>query len=214
MSGVSNESPEGDLFRKSMEDALAHLDKVNGDLKKAHEEAVEREIQAREELAKILRDADRLAAEQIDKRSKEHDRQLRDDIMLEVTRKLVLAGRSAFEIMSWLEIRPEMMGEVWFDLGFEALRDRPAHVIYEGNAIAGHAIFYWDGIKVHFPYEFRSRASFAAMIHIPIPVEWESRTGIAFADRDLVLEFLANRFIRDVAFDKAFTIQSDHIRFY
>ena len=62
----------GEIYRKSMEDAMANIDKVNTDLLKAQEKAIDLQREAREEYNRIEREAHQISEAYIDKHRKEY----------------------------------------------------------------------------------------------------------------------------------------------
>ncbi len=206
-------SKAADVFRKSMEEALAHVDKVNADLAKAKEQAVDQEIAAKQELQRIQRDAEKISQEFINEHRKQYDERVRNDTLKEVIEKLLQAGRSSEEIKLWLEVSPEMIAHAQSFLKFEMLGDRMANVYYETSGPTGHIYFNWDGLILKFPFEFR-REETLAMINVPDVGDWENQTSIPPDQRHLVLEFIAKRVIRDKAPDDEFEITDGVIRIF
>lgn len=48
------------VFQKSMEETMAHLDQLKEEVLKAKEQAIDQEIAARDELARIKREAEKI----------------------------------------------------------------------------------------------------------------------------------------------------------
>lgn len=211
------EQPEyaegSEVFQRSMREALEHLDKLSAEVAKAKEDAIDQEIAAKEELRKIQRDAEKLSEQFIEQHRKDYDQRVKNDTMMIVIEKLIRAGRTSAEIKAWLDVTDEMIAHTHIYLGFELLDGRPATVMYELQGRAGNVYFNWDGYIIVFPYEFAGGNTLAT-IDIPAPEQWESKTGLKPDQRNLVLEFIAKRIIRDQAPSRKFEIQYDQIRIY
>src|SRR5512147_554647 len=135
----------GEVFRKSMQEAMAHLDKLSEEVMIAKEQAIDQEIAAREELHRIQLNAEKLSQEFIDQHRKEYDGRVRNDTLMEVTEKLLSAGRSSAEIKLWLDVSDEMISHAFTYLKFELLGDRMANVYFDTQGRAGDVYFDWDG---------------------------------------------------------------------
>lgn len=203
----------GEIYRKSMEEAMAHIDKLSEELSLAREKAFDQEFAAKQELQRIQNDAEKLSQAYIDQHRKEYDARIRNEVWMEVTEKLIQAGRSAAELKQWLGIAPDMISDVWMRLGFEPLGNRAANVTYESNGRTGYVHFNWDGILLRFYYEFSGGNSLAT-IDVPSAENWETETGIGPEHRRMILEFIANRIIRDQAHDHHFEITATYIHVY
>lgn len=201
----------GEVFRKSMQEALAHLDKLSEEVTKAREQAIEQEMTAREELHRIQREAEKLSREFIAQHQKEYDGRIRKDTLMEVTGKLLAAGCSSQEVKLWLDVSDEMIAHAFTYLKFDKLGDRMANVYYDNQGRVGDVYFNWDGLVLKFPYEFGG-GNMLASIEVPSPREWESKTNIPLEQRIMVLEFIAKRVLRDQAPNHLFEITDDNIR--
>lgn len=203
----------GEIYRKSMEEAMAHIDRLSEELSLAREQAIDQEFAAKQELQRIQSEAEKLSQAHIDQHRKEYDTRIRNEVLMQVTEKLIQAGRSASELKQWLGITPAMISDVWMRLGFEPLGDRAANVTYENSGRTGYVHFNWDGILLRFYFEFSGGNSLAT-IDVPSAEDWESETGIAGEHRRMILEFIANRVIRDQAPDHHFEITATYIHVY
>jgi hypothetical protein len=214
---MSSDPPDnhdaGEIFHQSMKDALAHLDKVSGEVTRAREEAFDEKFAAQQELARIKQEAERISQQFIDEHRKQYDDRIRRDTLLEVTKKLMASGVSSTQIRQWLGIGPELISDAWFYLGFEVLLDRPANVTYEQEGRSGNVVFNWDGHVVKFWFEFGG-ANALAIIYVPEKDKWENETGIALDHRSTVLDFIARRVIRDQAPGYLFEITAGYINIY
>lgn len=130
-----------------------------------------------------------------------------------MTKKLLRAARSTAEIKRWLDVPPEMISDALFYLGFEMLKGKPANVTYEQQGRTGYVYFNWDGIVLRFYYEFGGGDTLA-IIDIPPADKWVEQTGIALDDRDVIVDFVAHRILRDQAPNYKFEIKEDYIRVY
>jgi hypothetical protein len=78
-------------------------------------------------------------------------------------------------------------------------------VAYEDHGRSGFVIFYRDDLMLRFPYEFGG-GQVIAIIDIPTPGDWNKSTGLSAEERMPVLEFIAQRVIRDQANGYSFII--------
>jgi len=213
MSEQPDYTEAGEVFRKSMQEALAHLDKLNEDLSKAKEQAIDQEIAAKDELLRIQRNAEKLSEEFIAQHRKTYDARVRNDTLMDVVEKLLAAGRSSHEVKLWLDVSDEMIAHAFTYLKFDLLIDRMANVYYDNQGKAGDVYFDWDGLILKFPFEFGG-GNALAIIDVPDADHWESITSIPPEQRNAVLEFIAKRVVRDQAPDHEYEITADHITIY
>ncbi len=199
-----------EVFRKSMEDALANLDKVTEEVRQAKEKAIDEQIAAREEKTKIEREAHQISEAYIDKHRKEYDARIRDETLFKVAKTLILDGRTSVEVFKWLGISEKMMTDVWFELGFSKLGDHVAHVGYEGNVRSGYVIFYRDDSMLKFPYEMGAGTTLS-IIDVPAEENWTSSTKLPLEDRLPILQFIGERVVRDQATGYHYIIHKDSI---
>ena len=210
MSETNDYNEAGEVFKKSMQDALAHLDVVKEDALKAHEETINLQIAAKEEIRRIEREAHLISEAYTDKHRKEFEERIRNEILFSVTKKLIMFGMKSTQIMTLLEIPPKIIADAWFELGFAKLGDRAANVTYENQGRAGNVIFYLDGVKLKFWYEFGGGTTLA-FINVPTEQDWTKETGLSLEDRLPVLNFIGERVIRDQASGYRFQIKNDSI---
>jgi hypothetical protein len=199
MSETPDYTEAGELYRKSMEQALVNIDKVNEDLLRQQEKAIDEQIAARELRNQIERDAHKISEDYIDKHRKEFENRLRNEILLDVVKKLIKAEIPSLTLKQNLELTPELLTEAWMDLGFDKLGEQHiGHVGYENYGKAGFVIFYREDLTIRFPCEFGEGLTLS-IIDIPTPEQWENKTGTALDDRQIILEFVARRILRDQA---------------
>lgn len=201
-----------EIYRKSMEDALANIDKVNEDLKKEHEKVIDLQFDAKEEIKRIEREAHLISEAYIEKHRKEYLEQIRNEVLQDVVRKLILNEVPSDKLKKWLELSPKLLTDVWFYIGFEALDDQHvAHVAYDSKGRSGDVIFYRNDLTLHFPFEFGGGETLAS-VDIPTIENWEKETGLTQSDRMVILEFVARRIIRDQASKCTSVIHPDRIQ--
>ncbi|MGB4848493.1 MAG: hypothetical protein WBP41_11275 [Saprospiraceae bacterium] len=204
-------SEAGNVFQKSMQAALANVDKVQEDVRKAHEKAIEMQIAAKEEMHRIELEAETISRDFVDKNRKEIEARLRDDILFSMVRKLVLYGMSSNDIMKQLEVPAKMMADAWNNIGFTKLgKMHVGHVAYEEEDRAGNVIFYREDIMLKFRYEFGDGLSLA-FINVPKADNWKAETGLPLDDRLPILNFIGERVIRDKTEGYKYEIQDDAI---
>lgn len=209
------ESPDyseaGEVFRKSMEEALAHLDEVNANLRKEQDKAIQMQLAAKEEFNRIEREAHQISEAYMEKHRKAYMDDLRKEILLEFTKKLILAEIPSDKLRLYLEIPPKILADAWFAIGFEKLDEKHiGHVAYESQTRSGTIYFYRNDIILHFPFEFTGGDTLVS-IEVPASENWEKMTGLPLADRQPILEFVAQRVVRDQAPKGASVIGPDRI---
>ncbi|HSF90088.1 MAG TPA: hypothetical protein VLA46_11760 [Saprospiraceae bacterium] len=197
------ESPDysgaADVFRKTMEEALANIDQVNANLKLEQEKAIDLQIAARDEYNRILNEADKTAEARIEERRKANLEQIRHEVWTETIEKLIVAEIPSDMLKRILHLPAKILADVWFKLGFDKLDENHiAHVGYENEGRSGYVIFYRNDLTARFYYEFGGGDT-VAIITIPSPERWEAETRIPLPERQVILEFIAKRVIRDQA---------------
>jgi len=213
MSEQPDYTEAGEVFRLSMQEALAHLDKVNEEVMKAKEQAIDQEIAAKDELQRIKDNAEKLSEEFINQHRKKYDERVRNDTLMEVTEKLLAAGLPSPEVKRWLEVSDEVIAHAHTYLKFELLGDRMANVYYDNKGRAGDVYFNWDGIVLKFPFEFGG-GNTLAMIDVPDTEHWLAKTSLPLDQRNQVLDFIAKRVIRDQAPNHLYEITTDSINIH
>lgn len=199
MSEQPDYNQAGEIFRKTMEETLANIDKVNEDLRKEQQKAIDMQIAAKDEFNRIEREAHQIAEAYTEKHRKEYLAQIRKEVLLDYTRKLILAGIPSDKLKEWLELPPEILADAWFYIGFEKLDDHHiGHVAYDSRHRSGTVFFYRNDVVLQFPFEFAGKDTLA-VIEIPTQANWEKETNLPITDRTPILEFIAKRVIRDQA---------------
>ena len=189
----------GEVFRKTMEEALANIDVVNANLKVEHEKAIDMQIAAQEEHKRILWEADKTAEKQIEMRHKEYLERVRNEVWADTVEKLIAAEITSDMLKKILQIPAKLLADVWFKLGFDKLDEtHVGNVGYQNDGRSGYVIFYRNDLTVRFYYEFGGGDA-VAIITIPTPAQWEAETKMTLAERMPVLEFVASRVVRDQA---------------
>lgn len=197
------ESPDysgaADVFRKTMEEALANIDLVNANLKLEQEKAIDMQIAARDEHNRILNEADKISETRIEEKRKANLEQVRNEVWAETVEKLIVEEIPSDMLKRILDIPAKILADVWFKLGFDKLSEsHVANVRYENEGRTGYVIFYRNDLTARFYYEFGGGDT-VAIITIPTPDRWEAETKMPLSDRQTVLEFIAKRVIRDQA---------------
>ena len=201
---------QAELFHQSMKEALAHVESVADEARKAHELAVDNQIAAKAELQRIKNEAEKIAENYIDEHRQRLEEEIRNAELLKITKKMILDGHLAPDIYRWLEIPQKMVANAWFELGYEALGDHVANVRYHDEGRAGDVIFYRDDIVLRFPYEF-AMSPVLAEVGIPTEDTWVEKTGLPLSDRMPIIEFTAKRILRDQAQGYHYRIEKDSI---
>ena len=182
-----------------MEDALAHLDTVNAQLKAEQEKAIDMQIAAKDEHNRILREAAKTAEEKFEADYKANLERLRIEVWKDTLKKLILGEIPSDMLKKILEIPAKILADVWFELGFDKVgENHVGHVTYQNEGRSGYVIFHRNDVTTRFYYEFGGGDA-VAIITIPTAEHWEKETKIPLADRATVLEFVAKRVLHDQA---------------
>ncbi|MDZ4748165.1 MAG: hypothetical protein SH808_06725 [Saprospiraceae bacterium] len=197
------ESPDcnqaADVFRKTMEEALAKIDLVNANLKLEQEKAIDLQIAAKDEYNRILNEADKISEARIEEKRKANLEQIRNEVRTETIEKLIVNEIPSDMLKRILEIPAQILADVWFKLGFDKMNEsHVGNVGYESEGRSGYVIFYRNDLTARFYYEYGGGDS-VAIITVPSPERWEAEAKMPAADRMLVLEFVAKRVVRDQA---------------
>lgn len=204
----------GEVFRATMEAALANIDKVNADLLKEREKVADLEMAAREELKRIEREATQLSQSYMDQHRKEYLETMKLDLTRKLVKNLILDEVPSNKLKRALELDPKLLADIWMDIGFEALGDMHiGHVGYEDHGPTGTVIFYREDLSLRFEREFGGGTTLA-IIHVPSTENWVYETRLPLEERMLILEFVAKRIIRDQATDYQYQIDDHAIRIF
>lgn len=204
------ESPDyteaGEIYRKSLEQALANIDKVNEDLLRQQKKAIEDQFAAMELRSQIERDAHRISEDYILKHRNEYIESLRHELLLDIVKKLILAEIPSVILKRALQLSPEILTDIWMDIGFEKLDEHHiAHVGYDIQSKTGYLVFYREDLSIRFPLAF-GEGLIKFVIGIPTHEHWENQTGTHLEERKVILDFVGSRAHRDLA-------QGHHLRY-
>jgi hypothetical protein len=182
-----------------MEASMVHLDALSADLNQERNRLIEDQIGAREDRKKIERDAEIISRAFMDQHRQEIENRMREEIWLEVIKKLILAGIPSSRLRHLLDISPQMMANAWMGLGFEKLDDlHIGHVAYESEGKTGTVLFYREDVTLRFLYELGG-SNALSIIEVPSSASWEKETGLTQEERAPTLNFIAQRIVRDQA---------------
>jgi hypothetical protein len=210
MTDPSDSTEAGEIYKKSIKDALSHLDKVMEDARTAHEQAIDLQIAAKDEIHRIEREANLISKDYIERHYKEFEDRIRNKTLFFIAKKMIMDGSKSSYIMSLLEIPETMIQDAKSELGFTKLGNHLAHVTYENQGRAGNVIFYRDDVKLSFWYEFAG-GNTLAFIDVPREENWLAVTGLPLEDRLPILNFIGKRVIRDQATGYRYEIRDDAI---
>lgn len=204
----------GKIFQATMEAALANIDKANADLLREREKVADLEMAAREELKRIEREATKISQDYMDQHRKEYLAEIKKNLVRKLVTELILDEIPSNKLKSALELEPEVMAEIWMDIGFEAFGDQHiAHVGYRDRGATGTVIFYREDLSIRFEREFGAGTTLA-IVHVPNERDWEYQTRVPLSERMPILEFVAHRIIRHQAEGYKYLISDDAITIY
>ena len=199
------------LLHQTMADALARVDAEKEKLVEEQSKLSKLQEEARDELKRIEREAHEISTAYMDQNRKKIKDEIREEILLDTTKKLIMAGIPSFNVKSILGITAKVLADAWDVLGFDKLSENHVgHVAYEQEGRAGKVIFYREDIMLRFYFEFGGNNTIA-IIFIPEEKDWEAQTKLPLADRMPILEFVAKRCVRDQAPHGRYEIQADSI---
>lgn len=214
MADLSDQNNSNDLFQKSMKEALEHLDHLKDTLTAEQEKAIDLQIAAQEELKRIENEADQIVAAYIAQNRNAYSEQVRHGVLLEVVKKLVLAGLPSDKLKEWLDLSPKLLAEVWHDLRFEKFDDfHVAHVGYTGMSTSGEVVFYRNDCCLRFPFQVGQK-NILAVIDISLEENWEAVTRLGLSHRQRVIEFIAQRVVSDQAPGGCYMLYADRIEIH
>jgi hypothetical protein len=206
MSEPPDYSEAGEVFRKTMEEALANMDRVNADLRIEQEKAIDMQIAAKDEYNRIIREAEKISETRIEELRKVYLENLRKEVWTDTIQRLIAAEIPSDMLKRILKIPAQLLADAWYNLGFDKLDENHiGNVTYENEGRCGYVIFYRNDLTTRFYYEFGGGDTIA-IITIPSADQWEAATKMSLADRPAVLEFIANRVVRDQAYGGKYLI--------
>lgn len=211
MTKPSDQDIPSGAFRHSMEEALEHLDQLKSELSAEQKKAIDRQHAADAELKKIRREADEITRLWIDENKHAVKNKIRNEVLFEVVSKLILAGIPSDQLKIALELTPELLADVWYQLRFEKIDDLyVGHVGYAGNSQSGEVIFYRNDRILKFPYAAGSR-DVLMVIEVPPPDQWLRSTGVNEQERDTILAFVGRRVVEDQSSGGSYHVFTDRI---
>lgn len=213
MSQPPDYSDASAVFEQAMKDALAHLDVSAEEVRKEKEKAIEEQIAAREELARIKRDAQKTAEDAIEAHYQEYNANLKQQVLKEVAKRIILDGRNYNEVKDWTDLKDDVLIHVYQEIGFSMSGEHIAHVGYEDHGRYGYVIFYREDVTLRFYREFGGGLTLA-IINVPTPQQWTKETTLPLEERMPILEFVAQRILRDQAEGHLYKITDDSIEIF
>jgi hypothetical protein len=199
---VSSENPHYEeyalSYQKMITENLAHFDAMKEELLRLKQAAVDELNTARNEIANIKSNADQIAIAEFEKQFSLLKEELKQNLLSDLIKKLVLANQSDQDIISWLEVTSESILKVKLELGFKYFGERLARVFYSGEGRGGVIHFQLENKITNFHWEFGGGNSLA-LIFIPDETQWKDATGYELTERESILEFIANEIISDKA---------------
>lgn len=211
MAESSDQINSGNIFKESMEESLKHLDEMKDALSAEQVKVIDLQIAAKEELKRIEDEAQKISEASIEQKRIEYLEQIRNEVLSDVVKKLILSGVPSDNLRDWLKLKPRLLADVWFELGFETIDDAYiGHVAYDGSGKSGSIILYRNDCYLKLPFE-HGHKNVLAVIDIPTEDEWEKVTGMMRSDRQRMLEFIARRVVRDQAPNGHYVIHPNRI---
>lgn len=84
---------------------------------------------------------------------------------------------------------------------------------YINEGRGGHIIYKDNQGEIQFSFEFGG-GDCVVIIFVPKPQYWESRTGRPIAERNNILDFVANQCVKDQVKNGRFEISDDYIELF
>jgi hypothetical protein len=198
------------LYEKSLKEALERLDQIVAETKEMQTAAIEEIIRTKEERQKIVSSAEDIANDVLSAREKEMRSEIHRTLEIDYITKLLRAGRTRAEILSWLDTDEMVLRRVWTSLVGHNTADIDGIVSITQSGRGGTVFYILKEKRLHFYWEFGGN-EVLALIFVPNDQTWEAQTGIPLSKRLEILTFVAQQVIRQRASGSIYRILDDVI---
>lgn len=178
---------------------------------------------AQDDLNAVKQNADSLAAEFYTKYRTWVEGYTRENIVTDLTRRLLRAGESLNEIVGLLEVPEQLVETTARELGLTAFKNvltdlnsktmtdtQYAWLSYESHGRTGAVILHLGKKTCKFWHDIGS-GNALIVLDVPTEADWETQTGIPLAQRRAVLEFIGSQLAMSEVYDCSYQIKADTI---
>lgn len=208
-------------LEKAMKDALKGVDKTRVLLEKERK-AVAKELDAaRKVRKKAEREGDKMAAEYFEQRRTELIEFTRQELLRDLIRMHLEAGKPVNEICHWLNVKKTLV---------QSIADLVKRLVeYHGPQPENNRIKLDNHPKLHYFSEGRGGTlrfennlttfdmwwefgggNALALISIPSKKDWEKATQLPLEQRDDILRFIGEQVVQDQALGRGYFICDEH----
>lgn len=221
------ESPDSNDLGQIMQQMLAQnavaAEAVIAGAQAGFDEAAAQHAAARVALREMELNKEAIAAEFYDKHRAHIEKDLWQNIVTELTRRLLPASGSSSEVAELLEVPDGFVIGIAKELGMTAwesdssgqqsLHENYVWVTYENQGRGGTIVFHLGKTVCRFWFEMAG-AGALVLIEAPKEAHWEAQTGLPLAQRQRVLDYIGQQFVKDQAPGYKFRIEPDSIVIY
>ncbi len=138
---------------------------------------------------------------------------IRLEILEEMAEKLLKKGESLSVVGTLLGLAERVMQSVFRHSGLQQVGSANAWLEYEEDGRSGSVIFHHGKTTNRFYYEFGGDTTLV-IIDIPTAAQWETRTGLPLAERELILDFIGKKVVADKAPGYSYRVENSAIVIY
>ena len=212
------------MIEQTMKSSVEGVRKVNEDLEKERERLQKEQDAAREEQQKAAREGEQLAQQYFEGRQKQFREAAQTELLRDLTRKHLEAGKSVMEIADWLALPLDFVEEIALLLDrVSAHRDQTKHrqlisgnpkLHYSDSGRGGTIRFESNERSFEMWWEFAGGDALV-ILDIPTKEQWTKLTGLPREKRKEVLTFIGEQIVVDnISGTGSFIIGENVITFY
>jgi hypothetical protein len=206
----------------SMKQALGGLDQANSALE-SERKKLEAELDVAQELrSKAEREGEKMAIEYFEKHRTQYEEAIRTAQLRDLARLHIEGGKTTPEIMKWLDVERRFVENIRTVVErvetFHA-EDRPPSKL-EGNPRVRFkdegrsGTIYFESAIGSFDLWWEMGYGALAIVDIPPPKDWETRTGFSIEKRLDVLNFIGEEIVRRQTYKGSFIIGENVLTIY
>ncbi len=213
----------GQIMQQMLAQNAAAAEAVTAGAQAAFDEAAAQHVGAQAALREMELNKATIAAEFYDLHRAHIEKDLRQNIVTELTRRLLPASGSSSEVAELLEVPDGFVIAIARELGMTAWEgdsgaQQPSHqnyvwITYENQGRGGTVVFHLGKTVCRFWFEIAG-AGALVIIETPKEAHWEAQTGLSLAQRPRVLDYIGQQFVTDQAPGYKFRIEPDSIVIY
>lgn len=198
------------MLEKAMKDSLKGVDKARAALEKERR-AVAKELEAAQKARKKAeQEGEKIAREYFETQRTQLIESTRTELLRDLARMHLEAGKSADEICQWLNVKKDFVERIaelidrvanYYQAKAQKTRTKPDYhprLHYTSLGRGGYVRFENNLTSFDMWWEFGG-GNALALIDIPSEQNWEATTKIPLAQREETLRFIAEQVIQDQA---------------